>query len=87
MNNVEKIKNALKDKVITAVYVGQDSGCRCGCNGKYYRPSDDLDDDDMYMMAQQALDVAENEGVKVMIYDDFINISYGDDMAYTIYYE
>lgn len=87
MNNLEQVRKIINSKVINAVYVGQDSGCRCGCNGKYYRPSDDPLDDEMERMIQQALEIAEGEGVKIKIYDDFINISYGDDRAYTIYYE
>ena len=80
---LETLRNIVKYRKITAVYQGQDSGCRCGCNGKYYHPADD----EMYDVLQQAVEMAENEGVGIKITDDWINISYGDDRAYTIYYE
>lgn len=87
MNELETLRNIVKYRKITLVYQGKDSGCRCGCNGVYYRPSDDLDDNAFEVALQQALDVAESEGVGIKITDDWINISYGDDKAFTIYYE
>ena len=86
MKELETLRNIVKYRKIEKVYQGKDSGCRCGCNGRYYYPSDDLDDE-MYMVLQQALETAEIEGVGIKITDDWINISYGNDMAYTIYYE
>lgn len=30
----------LKDKTITQIYTGLESGCRCGCHGKYFNPGE-----------------------------------------------
>ena len=35
-----QLSTLLKDKAITNIYTGRESGCRCGCNGTYWKPGD-----------------------------------------------
>lgn len=82
------IREILKGKKVLKIYVGRDSGCRCGCGGVYYKLNEKNPfDTEIYDVLQQALEISEVEGVKITEGNDWVNISYGDDKAYTIYYE
>lgn len=81
MLDIEKLESILDNYGFTKVYSGQDSGCRCGCNGKYYYPKDE---GFATVMSKAIMRIAENGAY---FGDGWVNVSYGDDMAYTIYYD
>ena len=85
MKDIERFENILKGKKVTKIYSGHDSGCRCGCRGKYYRVGDNEFDE----ILEQAKTMVSKSGA--YFYDNrdlgFVNIPYGRDKAFTVYYE
>lgn len=65
---------------ITKAYIGRDKCCRCGCKGTYYE--DEKNIKRLYnkvLRAMAAGETVEDEG-------DYINYSYGNDRAVTLYF-
>lgn len=85
MKDIERFENVLKGKIITKIYSGRDSGCRCGCHGRYYAVGDEGFGD----VLEQAKQRIEKSGA--YFYDNgilgFVNVPYGRDKAFTVYYE
>lgn len=85
MKDIERFENILKDKKVTKIYSGHDSGCRCGCRGTYYRVGEDGFGD----VLEQAKAQVGKTGA--YFYDNglfaFVNVPYGRDKAFTVYYE
>ena len=85
------IQSITLDKV-SKIYLGRDRVCRCGCAGDYVtttytkgiRSYDNVDD----KLAKRRLRQAQKhalEGAKVEYHDTYINVSYGNDRAITLY--
>lgn len=77
---------------ITSIYVGRDSGCRCGCHGKYYyssihaQPHSTVNDKQVRRNLFRAETLLETgEGKITDRTDNYINISHGNDRAICIY--
>lgn len=77
---------------VSKIYLGQDNVCRCGCRGdyvtttysKYIRNYDNVDN----KLANRRLKQAQRlvrDGAKVVYKDTYINVSYGNDRAITLY--
>lgn len=77
----QKFLDAWKVGKITKVYDGKDNACRCGCEGKYYYESDNA----FPYILSAAIGMIQKG--KIMEGPGFVNISYGRNRAYTIYYE
>ena len=75
MDDVVKFLGILKKCQVVKIYYGQDSGCRCGCNGKYlYR-----NDDGFVDVFVDAINAVNEHGA--FFGDGWVNISVGDDKA------
>jgi len=85
---------------IKKVYVGRDSGCRCGCHGKYTYTSHTnptnstvlagciINDRRVKSTITRAKNLLENgEGKITDSMKSYVNISYGNDRAICFYYE
>ena len=78
---------------VDKVYVGRDSGCRCGCHGTYteYHKNpksfdEDRDNNRVEHTIKRARRMLEKGVAKVKDSErGYINISYGNDRAITIY--
>lgn len=82
MTNEQKMLEVF-DKINSAqkVYSGRDHVCRCGCAGKYYYRDHKL----FRSIIGKAIRKI-TEGNELEVTDQYINVSYGDDRAYTIYF-
>lgn len=83
MSEVEAKMAEVFDKInhATKVYSGRDHVCRCGCAGKYYYAGDKL----FKTIVNRAIKKIA-EGNELEVQSDYVNVSYGDDRAYTIYF-
>lgn len=77
----EKLNSAIAEGTITKIYSGKDNCCRCGCQGKYYSRGDKM----FAGILRKAKKLAFSQGYED--YGNFINIPYGNNRAYTIYFE
>ena len=68
---------------IYKIYSGRDNVCRCGCAGKYYNLGDKM----FNSILKRATKKMSEPSVDVDDTGEYINISYGDDRAYTLYYK
>ena len=85
-----KLQEINLDQVST-VYVGLDNHCRCGCGGTYANTSymegagDEVDDKLALRRLNKAKKLALQPDTEVEYNDTFINVSYGNNRAITIY--
>lgn len=65
------------------IYVGRDSGCRCGCHGKYHTEPKKLKS-----LITRAKNLwLSNESEMTDSNYQYVNISYGNDRAICIYFK
>lgn len=71
---------------VTKIYIGRDKVCRCGCAGSYVRSDEE----------SSLFKIRLNRFVKMLssytpsvgdIGTNFLNISYGNDRAMTVYFD
>lgn len=65
---------------VTNAYSGQDRVCRCGCKGRYYTDSKNVKR--LYNKVLKGI----AEGGDVRDEGDYVNYSYGNDRAVTLYW-
>lgn len=79
------VESFLANKTIDKIYSGADNACRCGCRGKYYEADNRM----FKSMLKKVMNKVNEGGVEIHHCEDcgveWINISYGDNRAYTIY--
>ena len=69
---------------ITKIYMGRDRICRCGCAGEYVERGDPMFD----LRLKRFIRMAETYTVcQDDIGDNYINLSYGQDRALTVYFD
>ena len=68
---------------IERIYVGQDHCCRCGCRGRYYEEGQISKHNLSFVLRIMAA------GAECEIDEGrpYVNLSYGDDRAVTIYFK
>lgn len=81
--NKVNIQQQIATNTPNKIYSGKDNCCRCGCKGKYYEPKDKM----FKSMLDRSVNKFLSEDSTVDVYGNYINISYGNDRAYTIYFE
>lgn len=79
---------------ISQIYVGKDRNCRCGCGGTYVATSfmenprtDVVDDSKAQSRLSRAKKIALRKDALVEYGDNHINVGYGNNRAYTIYFD
>ena len=76
---------------ITKIYMGRDRTCRCGCAGEYLEPNDKLFSKRVKRFMAMAATYNFEEHVTDQGFLDkgpnYMNISYGQDRALTIYFD
>lgn len=69
---------------VTKVYLGKDRVCRCGCAGEYvYRGEPKFEK----RVANFARKLADYTLTQDDLGDNFMNVSYGNDRALTVYFD
>jgi hypothetical protein len=69
---------------ITKIYMGRDRICRCGCAGEYVERGEPMFD----LRLKRFIRMAETYTVgQDDIGDNYINLSYGQDRALTVYFD
>lgn len=87
--------NTINFEDVSDVYVGRDSGCRCGCHGTYTKTSHSTDKDDYSDVDDKKVKriltrahklLTTGEGRVTDSCNIYTNISYGNDRAICIYF-
>lgn len=69
---------------VTKIYLGKDRYCRCGCGGAYVDRGEPMFEKRLQrfakMWCEYTPDVAD-------VNDTYLNISYGDNRALTVYFD
>lgn len=87
---ITAIKDLTIDK-ISQIYTGKDNVCRCGCAGRYVStsamefPRSEIDDKGAQRLLNKAIKFELEESAEIVFEETYINISYGNDRAITIY--
>lgn len=69
---------------VKQIYSGQDNACRCGCKGTYVS-CDDLHNNALKTRLKRVKKLALLPGTEVEYDINYINVSYGNNKAITIY--
>ena len=69
---------------VKQIYSGQDNACRCGCKGTYVA-CDDLDNRLLKTRLKRAKKLALQSDTEVEYDTNYINVSFGNNRAITIY--
>jgi hypothetical protein len=77
---------------VTKIYMGKDNHCRCGCAGEYLvRDTDSFLGHSPEKFAKRVARFAkmwcEYEPQKYDVTDNYLNISYGQNRALTVYFD
>lgn len=70
---------------VTKIYIGKDRYCRCGCGGQYADRGDPIFEKRLKRFAKMWCDYEADPVADVG--DTFLNISYGDNRALTVYFD
>lgn len=73
----------LRAEPVEKIYSGRDHVCRCGCAGKYYYSNDKM----FQRILKRAVAKSYEQDVDIDEQPTYVNISYDNDRAYTIYYK
>lgn len=66
---------------VTQIYLGQDRACRCGCKGEYVEPGHPK----FLKRLKRFHSLVCTPGSQTEDWGDYINVSYGNNRAMTIY--
>jgi len=72
-----------KAENVTRIYLGQDRICRCGCKGSYVERGEPLFDKRIKRFAKMWSTYTPGQHD---VYTDYMNVSYGNDRAMTVYF-
>ena len=69
---------------VTKIYLGRDRVCRCGCAGEYVNRGEPMFDKRLKRFAKM---LCEYVPEKDDVFDNYFNISYGQNRALTVYFD
>ena len=71
-------------EAVTRVYLGQDRACRCGCKGSYVERGEPAFDKRVKRFARMWASYTPS---KDDVDTSFMNLSYGENRALTVYFD
>lgn len=77
-------KPVLKPETVYTIYMGEDGGCRCGCVGEYASRGEPIFEKRLkrFQKMWETYEPQQDD-----IYGDYLNISYGNNRAMTVYFK
>lgn len=69
---------------VSQIYLGRDKICRCGCFGEYVQPGEPKFEKRLKRFMKMVCDYVPS---KDDVCDSYVNISYGNDRAMTVYFK
>jgi hypothetical protein len=70
---------------VTKIYLGKDKVCRCGCAGEYVVRGEPMFEKRLKRFEAKWANYMPTERDDVT--DDYLNVSYGNDRAMTVYFD
>ena len=74
-------------EAVTRIYLGQDRVCRCGCKGEYVQRGEPRFDRRVKRFARMWASYAPTDDDVATGRHGYLNISYGEDRALTVYFD
>lgn len=71
-------------EAVTRIYLGQDRVCRCGCKGEYANRGEPLFDRRVKRFARMWASYTPTDDD---VGSNYLNVSYGEDRALTVYFD